>query len=564
MFKPEELIIMFKILRNKSGSALIVTLLMLIMLSFIGIASITTSVRDMDIAKNTTDRTDAFYVADAGLELAYATLKNNAKIIGNDTLLSLMSAYTTMPNGSFNISLQGVMVGTIPYKTVTSLGNASDGQAAVQVVMRRRRSSLNIWNNVMFAGSGQQGKAILGNVAYHGPIHILGEGESFTDLNGNGNWDDADQFTDNNGNGLWNPGEPLTQDSDGDGLWDPAEPYQDDNGNSLYDGTLTATDLAAAMGGTAGMYNNYAGMPGSISSRVPALDQDYLNGEFVSTLEAELRVKHGLVNLSGTALIGQPDQSGGSPAIKETVDGAYVTDGYGGNQGTDNVFSDNGYSEAYDMGDDLHFPSMKSGYTDPNTGITYPDYTSWLAANALVIPGDVTLQPGVSYGGGSNGYGSISMDAAGNLNISGIVYFTGDVTFADGSGKYSGNPIIYDGRGTIVSGDNMYINTHVLSKDQFPTNDVMGFLSTEDIRIGTGPGASQLDIMGAFFAQNKIENVKQNQLAGAMVSNYFEIKNVPHMYFVPSIVDNLPPGMPGSGTINKYTYRKVPGTWREL
>jgi len=36
------------------------------------------------------------------------------------------------------------------------------------------------------------------------------------------------------------------------------------------------------------------------------------------------------------------------------------------------------------------------------------------------------------------------------------------------------------------------------------------------------------------------------------------------MYFVPSIVDNLLPSMPGSGTINKYTYKKVPGTWREL
>jgi hypothetical protein len=110
----------------------------------------------------------------------------------------------------------------------------------------------------------------------------------------------------------------------------------------------------------------------------------------------------------------------------------------------------------------------------------------------------------------------------------------------------------------------MYINTHVLSRDQFPTNDVMGFLSTHDLYIGTGDGAAQLDIIGALFAQYKIQNAKQNQLAGAMVSNYFEVDDVPHMYFVPSILDNLPPGMPGSGTITKYTYKKVPGTWREL
>lgn len=555
---------MFKLLRNNSGSALVVALLMLIMLSFITIASVTTSVRDMDISQNTKDRTEAFYVAEAGLELAHAIIKNNASVIGNDVLLGYISPYTTMSNGSFNIALQGFILGTIPYKTVTSTGTASDGQAAVQVQLKRKRSDLNIWNNVMFAGSGQQGKAINGNVAYHGPVHILGDGEPFTDQNGNGNWDDADQFTDVNGNGTWQPGEPLTTDTDGDGVWDSAEPYQDDNGNNLYDGTLTATDLAFDIGGTAGEYNNYSGMPATISSRVPAIDQDYFGGEIVYTLEAELRVKHGTVNLSGDANIGQPNQTGGSPAVKETVDGTYVTDGYGGTSGTANVYSDNGYSEAYDLGDELSFPSMNNSYTDPLTGVTYANFSSWLQANALVISGDVTLKPGVAYAGASNGYGSISMDNNGNLSISGIVYFTGNVSFNDGSGKYNGDPIKYDGRGTIVSGGSMYINTHVLSKDQFPTNDVMGFLSTHDLSIGTGPGASQLDIMGAFFAQNQITNVKQNNLAGAMVSNYFSVTNVPHMFFIPSIVDNLPPGMPGGGTITKYTYKKVLGTWREL
>ena len=555
---------MLNLIQNNRGSALVVALLMLIMLSFIGIASITTSVRDMDIAKNTTDRTDAFYVAEAGLEMAFGILKNNATVLANDSLMALMTPYTSMPNGSFNLAIQGTVLGNTPYKTVTSLGNASEGQAAVQSMFKRKRNDLNVWDNVMFAGSGQQGRAINGNVAYHGPIHILGEGEPFTDVNANGDWDPADQFTDSNGDGLWEPGEPLTSDADGDGLWDPAEPYQDDNGNGLFDGTLTATDLAAAMTGGAGMYNNYSGMPAVISSRIPALDQDYFNGEIVYTLGAELRVKHGTVNLSGTAEIGQQDASGGSPAVKETVDGAYVNDGWGGNAGTDNVYSDNGYSEKYDLGDGLSFPSIHNSYTDPSTGTTYPTFDSWLLSHALVIAGDVELKPGVSYGGGSNSYGSISMDNSGNLNISGIVYFTGDVTIADGNGQYNNDPIYYDGRGTIVSGGNTYINTHVLSKDQFPTNDVMGFLSTHDLNIGTGSGASQLDIMAAFFAQNKLKNAKQNNLAGAMVSNYFEVNNVPHMYFVPSILDNLPPGMPGSGTISKYTYKKVQGSWREL
>jgi hypothetical protein len=479
----------------------------------------------------------------------------NGSVTANDTLLQFISPYSTMPYGSFTITLAGA----VPFKTVTSVGNASDGEAAVQVTMRRRRAP-SIWNNVMFAGSGQQGNAINGNVAYHGPLTILGDGEDFTDANGNGNWDDADQYTDNNGNGLWDPGEPLTTDTDGDGFWDPAELYVDDNGNSLYDGTLTATDLAAAMGGTAGMYNNYAGMPASLSSRIPALDQILFNGEMVYTLDAELRVKHGVVNLNGTALIGQPDLTGGSPAIKETIDGAYVNDGWGGTGGTNNVNSDNGYSNTYDLGDDLSFPSLLNPYTDPNTGTTYPNYESWIAANSLVIAGDLHLSPGTAYGGSSNAYGSISMDNNGDLNISGIIYVTGNVYF-DKNGNSS---IIYDGKGTIVSGGDMHVNTKsILSKNDFPTDDVLGFLSTQSMYIGTGAGASQMDLMGAFFAQNKVENAKQNHLAGTMVSNYFDVDNVPDFYFVPKLLDNLPPGMPGGGA-GGWVYKKVAGTWREL
>jgi hypothetical protein len=95
----------------------------------------------------------------------------------------------------------------------------------------------------------------------------------------------------------------------------------------------------------------------------------------------------------------------------------------------------------------------------------------------------------------------------------------------------------------------------------FPSDDVIGIISANDLAIGTD---AQLTIMGAFFAQNKITNAKQNQLAGAMVSNYFSIKNVPDLFQVPSLVENLPPGMPGSGTTKSYTYQIVPGTWREL
>jgi hypothetical protein len=514
----------------------------------------------MNIAQNQKEKTSAFYVAEGGLELGMRVLKDNANIMNNDSLEGIINSSSLLGNGSFNVDVTG----TAPYKTLTSYGNSYDGKGAVQVTVRRRKNPLSVWDNIIFAGTGQTGKAIDGNVSLHGSVHILGEGEPYTDQNSNGIWDDQDQYTDLNGDGNWDPGETFIVDHDNDGVWDPAEPYTDENGNGKYDGTLTAADLSYEATGTAHIFNNYQGMNSTLSSRVPALDTTTFNGEVVNTLDADLRVKHGRVDVSGTATIGFPDQTGGSPPIKETMDGCYVNDGYGGGKGSSQVYSDNGTSENYDLGDQMQFPSLNNPYTDPNTGIEYTTYLNYLHSNSLVITGDLTLQPGVSKAQVSNSYGSISMDALGNLNISGIVYVTGNVYINSGSGKLGKAPVTYDGRGTLVSQGSSYISTHLLSKGMFPADDVLGIISADDLAIGTGTGDAQLTLMGAFFSQGTITNAKQNQLAGAMVSNYFSISNVPDLFQIPALVENLPPGMPGGGIIMIYTYRIVPGTWREL
>jgi len=547
-------------LKENRGSALLLALLVMVMLTFIFIGAVTTSFNDMDIAYNQKQKTSAFYVAEAGLEWGMRALKDNPDMLNNDSLEMVINSHPHIGDGAFKVDVSG----TLPYKTLTSKGISDDGRGAVQVVVKRKRSPVNIWNNIIFAGTGQAGNAIAGNVSLHGSVHILGEGEPFTDQNGNEVWDGEDEFTDLNGNGTWEAGEPLTLDHDGDGAWDPAEPFQDNNGNGTYDGTLTVWDLAFENTGTAHMYNNYENINAALSSRLPPIDTTTFNGEVVQSLDSELRVKHGKVALSGTATIGFPDESGGSPPIKETIDGSYVTDGYGGEQGDRYVYSDNGTIEGYDLGDALPMPNLNDPYTDPNTGTEYSTYMNYLQANALVIPGDLTLQPGVSLPGMSNAYGSISMDASGNLSINGIVYVTGNISLNCGSGNMRHTPILFDGRGTLVSDGATNVNTHVLSAGQFCTDDVIGFISATDINIGIEDGSAHLNIMGAFFAQHKITNAKQNQLAGAMVSNYFSIGDVPDLFHPPAIVENLPPGMPGGVTINIYTYRIVPGTWREL
>ncbi|MCP4582783.1 MAG: hypothetical protein GY839_14330 [candidate division Zixibacteria bacterium] len=69
-------------LKNESGIVLLVCLAILFMLSLIGIASITTSNNDMQIAENESRATGAFYAAESGLEMAAAAITTSYEASG--------------------------------------------------------------------------------------------------------------------------------------------------------------------------------------------------------------------------------------------------------------------------------------------------------------------------------------------------------------------------------------------------------------------------------------------------------------------------------------------------
>ena len=484
-------------LQTDNGSALILAIMVMLMLTVLYMASVRTSINDMSIAENHTDRCTAFYIADGALELAVSTMNQYPYLLNDDSLETLINRFSSLEGYSFQVELNrsGSDV------TLTSHGTSEDANAIVRVMVKRVRNSHCIWNNILCGGTGKNKQLINGNVSLHGSVHICGD-------------------------------------------------------------SLQATDPALVLSGGAGIFNNYKGMNATLSSRLPPLDTVTFNGEVVYTLNAEVRAERGRIDLDGTGQVGAADQSGGIPPIKETVDGCYVTDGFGGNSGEVNVFSDNGTSEGYDVEGGIDFPSLNDSYTDPSSGVTYPTYLNYLQSNALVIGGDLTLMQGVSLPLMSNEFGSISMDTYGNLQIDGIVYITGNINIQPGIAVDNKNlPILFDGKGTLVSQGNTRIDTDVLSKGSFPSDDVLGFVSAQDILIGQGE--SQLTAMGAFFAQGQITNYKQNQIAGAVVANYCEFYNVPDLFQVPSIVEHLPPGMPGH-EVSLYIYEVVENSWCEL
>jgi hypothetical protein len=476
------------------------------------------------MAKRYGDSTTALYLAEGGMELTISYLKNdfendpvpppswadgdiNGTAAGPDT----DDYYLLWQNSTTKARLKNVP-GKADQVWVKSEATVNGIKRTVVQYIKIRDFS--VWNTALFGGTGASGEAVNGNVYIHGSVHILGTG-------------------------------------------------------------LASTDSAIDLKGGAAVGNNYEGIPSEFSGRIPPLSQVTFNGEEVESLNAEFRAKNGRVDLSGTATLGLFDVFGNS--VKETMDGVYVDagpydgddttgtyyDGYGGNKGYINVRSDNGYATAYDLGDTVTFPSLSDPYGS-SPSYTYKDY---LGDNSYHVSEDIlnsinSSTVSFSYSD-PMGKGSISWDRTSEtLTVNGIV------TIDDGSDPdeissisigENDDPIEYTGRGTIFSGD---VNVHgdLLSKRTFPTEDVLGFMAERNINLATGGGDAQLKIIGAFYAENEIVSAKQNEIAGTFVSNYFNMgTNVPKIYQVPELVNNLPPGMIGTG----HNWRIITSLWHE-
>ncbi|MBI2844033.1 MAG: hypothetical protein HYX78_11595 [Armatimonadetes bacterium] len=544
------------ILRSRKGSGMVLGLFALLILFAFGIAFLSSSTGSVIASKRDYLSARALSVAEAGVERAMSYLRGTAPdgstdgswrtghpAEGPDDHSGDTWHQETLATGeSFKICVRTAAGGDTSRIIVTSVSTVTHGDSTasrtLKVLVERDEENVSPWNNVIFGGVGQTGRSIQGNVRMRGPVHLLGDGEEFTDVDGDGHWDDDEPYVDANTNGQYDAGESYT-DVDGDGRRDAREPFVDVNGNGIRDPALTVTDLAQEVSGTADVGNNYDGMPVLLQNKLPTLPTVSFGGETVETLTAKMRVKHGRVDISGSAVVGYPNSTGN--ALKETMDGVYVSDGFGGNQGTAAVNSDNGSSQGYDLGDGIvEFPAL--GDPKPGYGGTYKDY---LRNNGLVIPGSLSLTPGVPYSNSSGG-NSISYDGSGNLEITGIVYVDGDLNL---NKSPSVQTLMYEGSGTLFATGDVYVHCNVLPQTNFPLTDRLGLIAGAKMEIATGPGDAQLTMALAMYAQYKIKIGKQCEIAGSCVSSYYEMQNVPHLYHVPELPNNLPPGMPGGDPI---------------
>jgi hypothetical protein len=559
-----------RIARCKRGNGTVLAMLALLLVLAFGLSLTSISMTALTAGRSNSLRAKAIGSAEAGVDMAVDFLRGTAPDGSTDGSwrTSHPSANPDVHNGdtwysgtlssgeTYRICVRdgsGVHAGKI---IVTSEGTATEGDRSVtrtlKVALERRSENVNVWNNVIFGGVGQAGRSINGNVKIRGSVHLLGDGEEFTDVDADGHWDDAEPFTDKNGNSQYDTGEPYT-DTDVDGHRDAQEPYNDINGDGMRNPPLTVTDLAEEISGTANVGNSYNGMTAGLKALLPSLPTTDWGGETVDTLSAKLRVKHGRVDVSGSATVGDPDNTGNS--YKETINGAYVSDGYGGNKGASSVYADNGTANPYDLGDGVvRFPAVSDPYTAPD-GTHYASYMAYLQANSCVVSGSLTLRRGTAYSV-SNSKGSLTMDASGNMTITGIVYVDGDINFA------RNGTITYSGKGTLVSTDDIFVHCNVLPAVNFPRHDALGLLARDRVELATGAGDSQLQMAMAMYAQSQVVSAKQSEIAGTIVSSYYSMTNVPSIFQVPELVDNLPPGLPGGDPIWVVTIDVV--SWAEI
>jgi hypothetical protein len=515
-------------LADPSGSTLLITLLVMLMVFALGSALTTNMLTEVTSSANYRTRGAALWQAEAGLERVASDLLADPlwarQMVDYSTIpMSVVTGFptTTTINGmsvTFDVSGGAVVPkyydlgntvtlddgsftrqifmpppsitpangpGTkawlvIPVGARGTSGVVEPSEAAVRTDMRVIVRRLTVWDNALFGGSSQTGGSINGNVQVRGSMHIKGEPGKTVDMGGTA-------FVLNH--------------------------YRDADQNDNFD-------------------VDWVKLP-----PVPLVD---FNGEIVQSLGAEVRVEQGDVDLSGNVVWGEPDVTGN--IYKEELDGVY----------NDAPVSLSGSAaiNPTDEGDydatGLAFPTLDDPYFDAATSTNYATHRAYLDANSLTIPVTEISKNTASFNM-SNAFGSVDWNQPTNtLTIDGIVRIAGDLDLAT---KDQG--LEYEGVGTLYATGDVRIHGHVMPDDNYlqtstMTYDNLGIIADTDIEISTGGGETWVKVMAALYAEEETVIRKQSRIAGAVVTRWFDAgNNVPRIFQAANLSANLPPGMPG-------------------
>lgn len=531
--------------------ALVATLMVMGIVTVLGVAIVLNTATDLNVSTNERAQAYAFYEADAGLERTKvdlsadnvwveAAIDKSMNPLGladpfptsltiNGTTVALTTeggeaaagyyrygGSVTLDDGSFvrDIWLPPIEVAsanatgskvwvTVPTRSTGSTGGAEPSTQIVRADTVALVTRVLVWDNAVFAGSGQSGNIINGNVEIHGSMHVIGD---------------------------------------------------------------TDTPGHLDFSGGAGVYNNYADVDdsqqfGGLAVKLPSLPTRTIGGQSVATLDAEVRVKDADIELDGGASLGLPDD--GSNSTKETLDGFWV-DGDVTIDGSSGVYAD-GQGD-YDINEQVFYPSLDDAFVDEG-GTYWTTHREYLNARGLTLPvneiSDQTAAFSYSDGFGN----SIDWDPdTGVLQVEGVVRVDGDLRFGrsgpTGTISYAGTGTIYATQDIDIAWDVVPQGDYIGESDPSPDN--LGLIADRAIDMGVGGGSTHLKIMAAIYGEEEVEIAKQSTIAGAVVADYFDMgQNVPSIYQVPRLANHLPPAMPGAEPILAVTATETRNWYHE-
>jgi hypothetical protein len=534
--------------RSERGVALLATLLVLLIVSTLGASMLMVTSADIGASANYRGAKAAFYEADSGIQRSIMDLIANsnwseAAVDGSLLPIMLHNPFPTtldinghtidlsggpgwysfgpteaLGNGTFTREIflpppdseQANAKGSklwviVPVRSTGAVPNGSEPSTQrVGADLRVMVFRVSIWDNAIFAGEGQAGESINGNVEVRGSVHVVGD-----------------------------PAHPTLID------WGGGATVR----NSYVDAALNSNwDVDAV--------------------KLPSLPVVDFNGEMVQSLDAEVRVKHGDLDYGGTSSLGDPDAMGN--ARKETLDGFYA-DGTVTLSGSAAIHADT--QDDYDIKEDIPFPSLDDPYRDSG-GVLHPVHRDYLNTFGLTLPVNEISDNTPAFSVSDINGNSADWDPATNvLQINGICRVDGDLKWGRNGVtqrvNYSGTGTIYATDDMHFVWDVMPVGDY-LNTSGFGTTHNLGLIADDDIDIATSGGASWLKLMAAIYAEDEITIALQTRIAGALGGKKVNLSNnVPQVWQVPKLAVNLPPGMPGGDPL-LYAQRSEVSNWMHV